>query len=245
MFDLPKDQRPVTEADKQELAKVAQEWARQLQNSPLVTIIKTYENFQKKTADSLNRMFEPLKLATDRLTKFPSVNLTIGSVRGYQEILQEEQNLILVELLELKKQEVKTQAKPYYYNRQTGAVIINVPTIDAFNLSDSYENNNVEVLFEICWEALEDHGKVSGNCEEVPLTRKEIKKEAESKGKQDIDHYWITNTRNNLNKKLKKRSEFLSISTLDKNIDSYWFRRKIINNKTSNAAIMTALQREN
>ena len=240
---LESKKQPISKKEKlvlENLGKQAQKnmqgLALALQELPIISLRKMAKDLEKASKSLIPTLNYFPKIDTSKhlilkedLLKMPDMDLSsIGAMqpRNQQYYLLEKQNYLLEKLLE--ENIKKTQLALCTFSKVTGAVIINTTPQDAFNFNDFYDDNNMQILFEVLWEALEERGKIVNVYKQVGIPREEIRKRVKAKIKQDVDDKWITNTVSNLkNKKLKKREEFLFISLYKKNINGYLFRVKI------------------
>jgi len=152
--------------------------------------------------------------------------IKIGEHKSIEIQFKSEVKFLYEELIRVKNElsKIKGQERNFFYDSQTATFIVLTTRFGALNLAS--DKNGGVLLFEIFYEYLLKRGFKDDLYTVVFIPRTEIISKLIIKGKTDANVKWITNTRSNIVKSVKKHnlSDLIVISEYDKFRQGYWFK---------------------
>lgn len=139
-----------------------------------------------------------------------------------------EYNTQLLEKI-LDMQETMLERKTYDYSHKTRTFIMWTSSWAAINFSTKDDTDNISVLFEIFYEALEERRVFKNGYLSVLVAREEILLKATQKGIKNANADWLKHTKSNLiNLKIPKElKNIVVISNYDQKRKGYEFKIKV------------------
>ena len=226
--NMPKlNSTPLTEDQIKSITLVSREANETLAkafNSGLSLQVKAIaEQFSKMPIPVFNNIFPRIDFpAFDFSHLFPQK--VTAPIRTRTDYLLDRQDELLESLTEIA--EVNLSNKQYSYYSETETFFIDLHFPGAIYLGAKNGNNNMKILFEIFYEALEERGEAKNGYKTVFVSVEEIFVKATNKGKKEVDMDWLKHTRSNLvNTKIPDfLKKVVIISEYDKRRKGYVFK---------------------
>lgn len=217
-------------------------------------MVQTYSSFSQRLEEMIirvNSLSEPLKVLIESISRirtpllysqvailqrhrviniFQQPTIHIKSSFDAKEELKREEVILDSNITQLEKIKTQVSTNPFNYYPDTDTLIIIHTEVIGLNFSSPSGRDNMSILAKIFLTALQTKGNIRDGFIEVGLTNSQITEELKKFGVSIVGdlNRWISNTKNNILKKIPKVAKSLvSISDYNRILGGYYFRIKL------------------